>query len=310
MKNLSMLRIFAILAVTAIFIALPASAQATRTWVSGVGDDANPCSRTAPCKTFPGAISKTAAGGEINVLDPGGFGAVTITKSISIIAEGVEAGVLVSGTNAIIVNVLATDRVILKGLDIEGLGTGLNGIRFIGGGSLHVEDCSINNFVQKGIDFEPAAAGASSLFVSNTVIRNNANAANGGGIFIKPGALANAVGTISGVRLEKNKFGVRVEDRSRVTIENTLATQHATNGFIGVSTGPEVVMLLDNVVSSANFIGVRTEGAGTKAFLTGCTITGNSTGVDPFGGVINSWQNNFVSGNTVDGVPNGVINPK
>src|SRR5687768_12498119 len=80
----------------------PASAQATRTWVSGVGDDANPCSRTAPCKTFAGAISKTAAGGEINCLDPGGFGGVTITKSISIICDHTEGGVLVSGTNAIV----------------------------------------------------------------------------------------------------------------------------------------------------------------------------------------------------------------
>ena len=82
---------------------MPAQAQATRTWVSGVGDDANPCSRTAPCKTFAGAISKTATGGEINCLDPGGFGGVTITKAIQIICQ-VEAGVLVSGTNAIIVN--------------------------------------------------------------------------------------------------------------------------------------------------------------------------------------------------------------
>src|SRR3954471_3545021 len=80
-----------------------AQAQATRTWVSGVGDDANPCSRTAPCKTFAGAISKTATDGEINCLDPGGFGGVTITKAITIASE-VEAGVLVSGVNAIIVN--------------------------------------------------------------------------------------------------------------------------------------------------------------------------------------------------------------
>src|SRR5258708_40252676 len=84
--------------------AATAQAQATRTWVSGVGDDANPCSRTAPCKTFAGAISKTAAGGIINCLDSGGFGDVTITKAITIICgESGEAGVLVSGTNAIIV---------------------------------------------------------------------------------------------------------------------------------------------------------------------------------------------------------------
>src|SRR3981189_3446551 len=97
----------------------PAHAQATRTWVSGVGDDANPCSRTAPCKTFPGAIGKTAAGGEINVLDPGGFGGGRLTKSITIISK-FEGGVLVQGGNGIIVNAGATDKVILKGLDIDG----------------------------------------------------------------------------------------------------------------------------------------------------------------------------------------------
>src|SRR5262250_2817926 len=97
------------------------SAQATRTWVSGVGDDANPCSRTAPCKTFAGAISKTASPGEINCLDPGGFGAVTITKSITIDCRYTSnGGVLVAGTNAIIVAATATDKVQLIGLDFEG----------------------------------------------------------------------------------------------------------------------------------------------------------------------------------------------
>src|SRR5712691_9728472 len=114
----------------------PAQAQATRTWVSGVGDDVNPCSRTAPCKTFAGAISKTAAFGEINCLDPGGFGAVTIIKSISIICQYTEGGVVVSGANGIVVNVAATDAVFLSGLDLLGFttvisGPALNGITFI-----------------------------------------------------------------------------------------------------------------------------------------------------------------------------------
>src|SRR5881398_2054159 len=100
-------------------------AQATRTWVSGVGDDANPCSRTAPCKTFAGTISKTAASGEISCLDPGGFGAVTITKAITIACEGVTAGVVVPGTNGIIVNAGVNDNVTLRGIDINGAGTGL-----------------------------------------------------------------------------------------------------------------------------------------------------------------------------------------
>src|SRR5215468_648585 len=129
-----------------------AQAQATRTWVSGVGDDANPCSRTAPCKTFAGAISKTATGGEIDVLDPGGFGAVTITKSISIEACCI-AGVLVSGTNGIVVQAPAGSNVVLRGLTFDGLGTGLAGIKFNSGSALYVEDCTINNFTAMGIDF-------------------------------------------------------------------------------------------------------------------------------------------------------------
>src|SRR2546430_1555153 len=154
------------------------SAQATRTWVSGVGDDANPCSRTAPCRTFAGAISKTAAGGEINALDPGGFGAVTITKSIIIDGGNMLAGVLVSGTNGIVVNAAPTARVVLRGLDINGIGTGVNGIRFLAGASLHVERCTIANFTTLGIDVTTGGK----VFVKDTSLRGNA----GGGIQIVP----------------------------------------------------------------------------------------------------------------------------
>src|ERR1044071_8248501 len=168
MKLRILLAITAIGAVSGI-AAAPAHAQATRTWVSGVGDDANPCSRTAPCKTFAGAISKTATGGEINVLDPGGFGGVTITKSITISSEGFEAGVLVSGTNAIIINALTTSNVVLRGLDIEGLGTGLVGIKVLGAlRSLHVENCTINAFRGangSGIEVATSVAGTTKVFV-------------------------------------------------------------------------------------------------------------------------------------------------
>src|SRR5690348_15597331 len=121
-------------------------AQATRTWVSGVGDDANPCSRTAPCKTFAGAISKTAPHGEINVLDPGGFGAVTITKSISILSE-MDAGVLVSGTNGIVISAAATDVVELSGLNFNGLtAIGASGIKILSAGTVHVRKSLIHEF--------------------------------------------------------------------------------------------------------------------------------------------------------------------
>src|SRR5437588_1311663 len=131
-------------------------AQASRTWVSGVGDDANPCSRTAPCKTFAGAISKTAAGGEIDALDPAGYGAVTITKGITIDGGGGQvASVLVSGTNGIVVQAGPSDTVILRNLRINGIKNGANGglsgVRFISGGSLIVDKCEIFGFLNNGV---------------------------------------------------------------------------------------------------------------------------------------------------------------
>jgi hypothetical protein len=153
--------------------AAPASAQASRTWVSGVGDDVNPCSRTAPCKTFAGAISKTAAGGEINCLDPGGFGGVTITKSIAIMCDGVSAGVLVStGSNGIIVNAGVNDRVMLSGLDIHGAGTGGIAVRVIQAKSVIVHRSTIQGFlspVSKGV----SAEGTAQVIVADSVITNN-----------------------------------------------------------------------------------------------------------------------------------------
>lgn len=141
---------FAALAALFAVVATPASAQATRTWVSGVGDDANPCSRTAPCKTFAGSISKTAAGGEINCLDPGGFGAVTITKSITIRCNATEGGVLVGGTNGININAATTDTIILDGLDIYGVSGALNGIRVTQAGNVVVRNTLITGFNTSG----------------------------------------------------------------------------------------------------------------------------------------------------------------
>src|SRR6478609_5461193 len=125
-----------------------AQAQASRTWVSGVGDDANPCSRTAPCKTWAGAISKTAACGEIDALDPGGFGAVTITKSITLDGTGTFASILASLVNGIIINVATTDVVTIRGISIDGFCNGINGISIVNNmpKAVNVEDCVIFRF--------------------------------------------------------------------------------------------------------------------------------------------------------------------
>lgn len=294
------------------FAASPATAQATRTWVSGVGDDVNPCSRTAPCKTFAGAISKTAAGGEINVLDPGGFGAVTITKSISIEADGVMAGVLASGTNGIIVNAGVNDTVILRGLTIEGVGTGLNGIRWLAGKSLVVEKCTIHGFTQLGIDAEPNAGtpGSSTrLFVSDTRIRGNA----GGGILAKPSGSSFVKVTLSHVNLNENLYGVRAETYAYVTAKDSIASQNTQDGFVAQGSGGNAVMYIENSAASNNIgSGVRTIGGFGLAFISNMLITGNGVGLDPeTGGSITSWGNNKVDGNlTNDGNPTATISQR
>src|SRR5713226_6913995 len=119
----------ALFASTTLTLASLGHAQATRTWVSGVGDDVNPCSRTAPCRTFAGAISKTATGGEIDALDSGGFGTVVISKSITIDGTGALAGILAAGQNGITINSMAAKNIIsvrLRGLSINGV---INGAR-------------------------------------------------------------------------------------------------------------------------------------------------------------------------------------
>jgi hypothetical protein len=283
-----------------------AHAQATRTWVSGVGDDANPCSRTAPCKTFAGAISKTATNGEINVLDPGGFGAVTITKAITISSEGFEAGVLVSGTNAIIVNVPnATDSVVLRGLDIEGLGTGLNGITVIQGGTVYVEKCTINHFTQSGINFAPTLAN-SKLFVVDTIVRNNGSLPSSGqGIFINAAAGVAVQSSLNNVRLEGNIAGLRAQGNSINSVSDSVA---AGNNFAGFSaSGSPAVLNIERSVAARNDTGIVCA-AGTTVRIGNTSIAGNVTApVTPGNTCLFSFKNNDID---VPAVAVTQINPQ
>ncbi len=280
--------------------------QATRTWVSGVGDDANPCSRTAPCKTFAGAISKTAAKGEINVLDPGGFGGVTITKSISIVSDHIEAGVLVSGTNAIIVNAAATDTVVLRGLDIEGLGTGLNGVRFLAGGALRVERCSFKGFTQRGIDFEPS--GASQLYVANSVFIENA----AGAIFVKPSGAGSANGTIDHVNMERNLFGVHVEGLVNMSIRDSYAAANSTQGFEALNTNGAAGLFVSGSSSVSNGLGgIRADGVNTIVRVADTTVYANGTGlVTANSGQIISHGDIRNGGNATNGAPTSTVAPQ
>ena len=241
MKNIKKLTIFFafIFCINNIIIA-----QATRTWVSGLGDDANPCSRTAPCKTFAGAISKTAAGGEINAIDPGGFGAVTITKSITIACMGVECGILVSGTNGIIINAAATDVIILKGLDLEGLGTSLSGVNILSAKSVYIEDCTINNFTN-GVNVAPPTNNVNVIVQNSRLTRN-----------FEFGVLAIPTGTVSA---NVNLNGILIG------MGGTGITAAGTNAIVNVSNSS----ILNNITSVGSSTG--------KIFSFGNNIiTGNS----------------------------------
>src|SRR5499426_1995043 len=288
----------------------PANAQATRTWVSGVGDDANPCSRTAPCKTFAGAISKTAAGGTIDCLDPGGFGGVTITKSILIDCSTVTAGVLVSGTNAVIVSGAGV-HVVLRGLTIEGLGTGLSGIRFSQGASLTVEGCTIKQFNNAGIEFVPS--GAAQLFVSDSVISfNGTSGVGGGGIFVDPGA-GSALVTLQRVQLKRNFEGFRASGAGAgvvfANIQDTLVSANGSFGIIGASPAGGAAVFLDIQRTSSNLnggAGIRASGAGVQVFIGSSMVTANDIGFSAVnGGAIFSFGNNAVDNNTSNGAATG-----
>jgi hypothetical protein len=294
----------------ALFANTAAHAQ-TRTWVSGVGNDANPCSRTAPCKTFAGAISKTAAKGEINVLDPGGFGGVTITKSISIIADPFMGGVLVSGTNAIIINALSTDVVTLRGLTIEGVGTGLDGVRVLAAKEVHVENCQIMGFVNRGIIVNNSSANVN-LYVRNTVIRNQTGSAspggNSGAILLRPTGTGSASALIEDSHLDQNTFGLRVEANARATMSDSTTNSNNTFGvhaIVPLGGAVPASIILERVVISNNTTGVQAEGSlNASVRFSNALITQNSFGLSSVNsGQLISFVNNSVAGNGTNGAP-------
>jgi hypothetical protein len=211
----SLLSIFAI-SLFALLHIDPAAAQADRTWVSGVGDDVNPCSRTAPCKTFPGAISKTATGGEINCLDPGGFGAVTITKSITISCPSTgTAGITAAGVTGVIVNTPAGAEVLLEGLDIDGFGTGSHGVNIISNTKVTIQKSSIRNFSLNGVNLA-GQAGARVVIIDSVIVGNNA------GVAINGVSGATNVAVVLRTLIDNNNFSVVVGNGGTVFMSASL----------------------------------------------------------------------------------------
>jgi hypothetical protein len=263
------------LALAALALPASASAQATRTWVSGVGDDVNPCSRTAPCKTFAGAISKTAAGGEINCLDPGGFGGVTITKSLAIKCQYTEGGVLVANTNAIVVNAGVNDKVTLRGLDINGIGVGaqtsLSGIKVLSAKTVHIIDSEITRF-QAGVAIVPTSP------QTRVVVARNHIHDNGVGVINAPG---NNTITFSAAVLRHND----IEDNTCGSVTGAFGANASTPnasiecGAATAATGINKVVvtsLFHNGIHDNGF-GVFARGALATAEIAWNEVTGNSS---------------------------------
>ncbi len=296
--NISRIALVGLLLTSFGFAVDPAAAQATRTWVSGVGDDANPCNRIAPCKTFAGAISKTQANGEIDCLDPGGFGAVTITKAITIDCAETHGSVLVSGTNAIVVSAGASDRVILRGLALNGIGTGLDGIRFLAGAQLDVERCVVFGFTGNGIDVSTSTI--SIVTVTNSYITNV-----GKGIFATATSSASVGLTVNNTSiLHPGAHGF--ETQTNVAAVLTNSTIAAAGNFAVVVSGHSQI----NIDSSTLFINSTAIGVTANAAfisVSNSNIYANATNfnIAPGGAVFSSGNNRTNPGGV--GSPSGGI---
>lgn len=298
MKNLSFKTI--LLVIFALAFPLLVSAQATRTWVSGVGDDVNPCSRTAPCKTFAGAISKTATNGEINCLDPAGYGAVTVTKSITIDCEDTQGSILSAGTNGVIVNITsATDSkkaFKLRGVSINGAGTGINGIRILAANSVSVEDGVIDGVTAHGISIE-TTSGTPKVTVDRMSIRSSAG--NGINSFITGGTVSLAVSNsvFTGVAT-----GINLSSNTKAVVKDSTLTGNTTGALAF-----QADLTLMNCMISHNTTGL-TSSTGGVVRIFGNTITNNGTGLSSTGGSILSGSgSNFLDGNTTNGGPTGFV---
>jgi Right handed beta helix region len=253
------------------FSAAPAQAGPNRTSVSGHGTDSGTCGLAAPCRTFAFALTQTAAGGEIDVLDPAGYGQVTITKAISILGNGA-AGINAASGNGVTINAGASDSVYLRGLTIDGLGSGANGIQFTTGGNLEIENCVIRDFSGTGINIAPTGSAAVTGVLSNVITYNNPNGIN-----------------VSGTALTGSSLNV--------TVVNSVASN---SNVVGINAaGANTAVMVRNTVVSYSGTGLFAQ---MNAILRvgHSVVTGNNTGVNvaTTGGTLFSYGDNDIDGNT------------
>ncbi len=275
-----------------------AQAQATRTWVSGVGDDANPCSRTAPCKTWAGAISKTAACGEIDALDPGGFGAVTITKSITLDGTGTFASILASLTTGIIINAGANDVITIRGISINGACNGIRGISILQAKTVNIEDCVIFRFVNEGVLAQDNDG--LQLNVRNSVLRDNAG--DGLGAVSTAGILK---GSLVNSSFTGNGTGLRARRNSRISADRCNFSGNTSDGvFADGTSGVAVANVTNSLISNNGTNGIEANSSGIGRIQNCDIFTNAGTGaLVGAGGEIDTWGNNRIFSNGTDNCP-------
>jgi hypothetical protein len=296
MRKINVITIFAIIVAGAAM----AYGQASRTWVSGVGDDANPCSRTAPCKTFAGAISKTAAGGEIDALDPAGFGALTITKAITIDGGGGQvASVLVAGTNGIVVQAGANDVVILRNLRINGISGsgngGINGIRFLSGKDLNIENCYIFGFTQNGIDIALNQATQASVHVLNSVTKQTAV-----GVRATNAQTPAVAVSIADSAMILNTIGVESALHSHVVVQRSVMENGSTAGV--AADAADAILHVEHSDIAFNGSGALAQNTGAIISADNKFVFNNLTAISPqTQGTIFTFGNNRIHNNGATG---------
>lgn len=302
-----LLQLGAALLLFAVFQMTPAQAQASRTWVSGVGDDVNPCSRTAPCKTFAGTISKTAVNGEIDCIDPGGFGAVTITKSITIDCHQTMGSILNAGTNGMTIaydSFGSTDvrkAVRIRGLAFQGADSGVIGIRIIGGtnsagSAVFIEDTVIDgNFGGAARGISDERSGGGELYVTNSTVRNTGNQ----GVYVNPSAGATLGLKISvlinNIKVENCGVGYFASSASSTLIRNSVFSGNTGAGVYGEGPLAASDLMVATSLINGNGTGVQTVGSSTVR-LSDTDIIGNGTAIS---GTSYSYVTNRIVGNNI-----------
>jgi hypothetical protein len=295
MKEIAMKSFFSLAAaaVTALMVACsPALASVSRTFVSGAGTDTGTCPLTAPCRTFAYALTQTVSNGEIIVLSSAGYGAVTITQAVSIINTSNYAGVTVASGNGITINAGTNDSVVLRGISVDGGGTGSNGIVFNSGGKLTIDQCDALNFTTNGIFMQPTS-GNHTIVITNTTASNNQNV----GVFYSPssGSAATVI-VIDHVSTNNNAYGITLSNitgSSPASISNSIATGNQGNGFAFFNTTAS----LDASYASGNAIGVYVDSASTLALGRSVLMNNTSYGVYASSATVNSYKDNRIAGN-------------